>query len=74
MAKKDPNRRNEKAIEREDNDSNLEKEKPKGYERNEHGRNNKNSNIKSHIKKQKPVNILGDSMVKKLNAYLLRMK
>lgn len=65
---------NDEAIERESNSNYLEKVKPKGYKRNKNGRNNKNNDIKSQIEKPKTVNILGDSMMKKLNGYLLTIK
>ena len=61
-------------IERESNSNYLEKVKPKGYKRNKNSRNNKNNDIKSQIEKPKTVNILGDSMMKKLNGYLLTIK
>ena len=65
---------NDEAIERESNSNYLEKVKPKGYKRNKNSRNNKNNDIKSQIEKPKTVNILGDSMMKKLNGYLLTIK
>ena len=65
---------NEEAIEREDSNSNLEKEKPRGHKRNENDRNNKNNENKSQREKLKTIYILGDSMVKKLNGYLLTKK
>ena len=64
----------DEAIERESNSNYLEKVKPKGYKRNKNSRNNKNNDIKSQIEKPKTVNILGDSMMKKLNGYLLTIK
>ena len=65
---------NEEIIEREENNSNLEKEKPKGHIRKENDRNIKINNIKSQSKKLETVYILRDSMVKKLNGYLLTKK
>ena len=71
---KKSNRMNEKGIEREGNNGNLEKEKPKGHKRNASDKKNKNNDINCQIEKPKTVNILGDSMVKKLNGYLRTMK
>ena len=73
MGKKS-NKMNEKGIEREGNNGNYEKEKPKGHKRNASDKKNKNNDINCQIEKPKTVNILEDSMVKKLNGYLRTMK
>ena len=65
---------NKEIIEREENNSNLKKEKPKRHIRKENDRNIKINNIKSQSKKLETVYILRDSMVKKLNGYLLTKK
>ena len=45
---------------------------PKGLKSNETDRSNKNNDIKSQREKPQTVYILRDSMVRKLNGYLLR--
>ena len=51
--------------ERQENNSNIENEKPKGHKRNENDRNNKNNGIKSQREKAKTVYILGDNYILK---------